>query len=160
MIHVSLVIYLIAFLRPFPVISQASDCYADNPVICQELQLRIEGHKEAIQWKRAMREMVAAETARAVDDASHHDNMHSMGLELPRRTADLAGKRASKDDSMRPDDKSSGRRLSASTAIPIRISPQFQLPAAMPAASQTLIQQVIWAAIKTMQLYLKVATAR
>lgn len=132
-------------------VSLSGDCYADNPSICQELHVRIEGRQEAIRRKRAIEEAVVA------SDATDQDSSHrSLGLKLPQRYADLADKRGgyALEEATSPNHRHVGRRLSA--PVPIRISPQFQLPAAMPAATQTLVQQIIWAAIKTMQVYVKV----
>ncbi len=50
------------------------------------------------------------------------------------------------------------RRLAASMPIPIRISPEYQLPPAVSASTAARVTEVVSAAILTLQSYLKART--
>ena len=155
-----------------------ADCHVGSPAVCWQLHRRIDGHMETIARKREAREVRALDPielhvrarplppppGRACILLHWHVHLHTLMEFSPaqeaartRRTGTAASHATPLPAALAAPLTSSDRRLSAvSASSPIRILPQYQLPADMPAASQALVQQVVSAAIKTIQGYVQV----
>ena len=144
--------------------THSKSCYLGSAKHCQELEARVLGHKTLIssriaadtntQVRFALSSVPSHTGTEHFENISQHFTVHVVPacchplVAMPSSTKLHVVQQASG----LPD----ARRLTTSIPAPIRILPVYQLPSTLSSASQSIIQQIVTAAILTLQTYVQV----